>query len=171
VGVAEDEHVTVRARRDPLERARGLVGEQVLVDLARRAVHQPHPLVPQLEAQVERQAAHEALGASARVPQRPLDRAPAQLAVVLVAVGAAAVVEVARDRVVVVSVDSRDGALLDQRADLVRVRAVADQIPAAVDGLNARPLDRLQYRLERRQVGVDVGDDRGPLHRRPQCKH
>ena len=44
VGVAEDEHVTVGERRDPLERPLRLVLEQVLVDLARRAVHEPHPL-------------------------------------------------------------------------------------------------------------------------------
>jgi hypothetical protein len=33
--VAEDEHLAVGARGDPLERARGLVLEEVLVDLAR----------------------------------------------------------------------------------------------------------------------------------------
>jgi hypothetical protein len=88
-----------------------------------------------------------------------------------VAVGAAAVLEIAGDGVVVIAVDGGDCALLDQGADLVRVRAVADEVAAAVDGIDVRTLSRLEYRLEGRQVGVDVGDDRDPLHRRSQCKH
>jgi hypothetical protein len=105
------------------------------------------------------------------VRERPLDRPLTELAVVPVAVGAAAVLEIARDGVVVVAVDRGDAALLDQGADLVRVRAVADQIAAAVDGVDLRPLSRLECCLQGRQVGVNVGDDRDPLHRRPQCKH
>ena len=85
------------------------------------------------EAQVERQLAHEVLGRLVGVLERPLDRALPELAVVRRDVRAAAVVEVARDRVVVVAVDRRDLALGDQRADLVGVRAVADQVAAAVD--------------------------------------
>jgi hypothetical protein len=72
----------------------------------------------------------------------PVDRALPELAVLLVAVGAAAVVEVAGDGVVVVAVDRGDAAPLDQGANLVRVRPVADQIAAAVDGVNTSPLDR-----------------------------
>ena len=99
------------------------------------------------------------------------DRELSELAVVRVAVGAAAVFEVAGDGVVVVAVDGGDAARLDQGADLVRVRAVADQVAAAVDRVDIRPLDRLEHGLEGRQVGVDVGDDRDPLHRRAQSKH
>jgi hypothetical protein len=51
--------------------------------------------------------------------ERPVDRKLADLAVVLVDVGAAAVVEVARDRVVVVAVDP---ALGEKGANLVGVR-------------------------------------------------
>jgi hypothetical protein len=155
----------------PLEGAGRLVGEQVLVDLARRAVHEPHALVAQVEAQVERQAAHEVLGAAVGVRECPLDGELSEFAVVLVAVGAAAVLEVAGDGVVVVAVDRGDSALLDQGADLVWVRPVADQVAAAVDGVHVGPVGRLQHRLECREVGVDIGDDRDPLHRRPQCKH
>jgi hypothetical protein len=171
MGVAEGEHVAVGAGGDAFERAGRLVLEQVLVDLARRSVDEPHSVVAQVEAAVERQAAHEVLGAPVGVRERPLDRPLAQFAVVAVAVGAAAVLEIAADGVVVVAVDRGDCALLDQGADLVRVRAVAHQVAAAVDGVYIRPLDRLEYGLEGRQVGVDVGDDRDPLHRRPQSKH
>jgi hypothetical protein len=62
-------------------------------------------------------------------------------------------------------------ALLDQRAHLVRVGGVADEVASAVDGIDVGPLKRLEYRVQGRQVGVDVGDDRDPLHRRSQCKH
>ena len=65
----------------------------------------------------------------------------------LVDVGAAAVVVVARDRVVVVAVDRRDPALLDQRADFVRMRAVTDQIAAAVHALDAELLDPVERRI------------------------
>ena len=92
--------------------------------------------------------------------ERPVDRLLPELAVVLRDVRAAAVLEVARDRVVVVAVDGGDRALLDQRADLVRMRAVADQVAAAVDALDAELLDVVERRLERRQVAVDVGDHR-----------
>jgi hypothetical protein len=130
-------------------------------------VHQPHALSTKLEAQVEREAAHEVLGLSVGVRERPLDRPLPEFALVPVAVGAAAVVEIAGDRVVVVAVDGGDCALLDQGADLVRMRAVADQVAAAVDGVAVGLIDRLEYRLQCRQVGVDVGDDRDPLHSRP----
>ena len=60
------------------------------------------------EVQVERQVAHEVLRRLVGVRERPLDRPLAELAVVRRDVRAAAVVEVARDRVVVVAVDRRD---------------------------------------------------------------
>jgi hypothetical protein len=47
------------------------------------------------------------------------------------------------------------------------MRAVAHQIAAAVDGVHVGRLDRFQHGLKGRQVGVDVGDDRDPLHSRP----
>ena len=117
----------------------------------------------ELEPQVEREPAHEVLGALVGVRERPRDRSLAELAVVLGDVRAAAVVEVAGDRVVVVAVDRRDPAVLDQPAHLVRVRAVADQVAAAVDRVDADRVDRLEAGLERREVGVDVGDDRDAL--------
>ena len=91
-----------------------------------------NPLPAELEAQIERQRAHEVLRALVGVRERPRDRSLPELAVVLGDVRAAAVVELAADRVVVVAVDRRDLALLDQPAHLVRVRAVADEVPAAV---------------------------------------
>jgi hypothetical protein len=66
---------------------------------------------------------------------------------------------VAGDGVVVVAVNREDAVPLDQGSDLVRARPVADQIAAAVDGVDTRPIDRLEHRLGRRQVG------RGPRSR------
>ena len=91
--------------------------------------------------------------------ERPHDRLLAELAVVLGDVRAAAVVQLAGDRVVVVAVDRRDPAVLNQRAHLVRMRAVADEIPAAVERVDADRIDRLEAGSERREVGVDVGYD------------
>jgi hypothetical protein len=93
------------------------------------------------------------------VCERPLDRELPDLAIVLVDIGAAAVLEVAGDRVVVVSVDGRDAALFDQLADFVRVRAVSDQVAAVVDSLRPQLIDSLERGLEGRKVGVRVGDD------------
>ena len=73
---------------------------------------------------------------------------------------AATVIKLAGDRVVVVAVDRRDAALLDQPAHLVRVGAVANEIAAAVDGVDPDHVDRVKARVERGQVAVDVGDDR-----------
>ena len=91
--------------------------------------------------------------------ERPLDGELAELAVVGGDVGAAAVVEVAGDRVVVVAIDRRDLALGDQRAHLVGVRAIADEVAAAVDALDAELVDAPERRLQRGEIGVNVGDD------------
>ena len=82
-------------------------------------------------------------------------------------VRAATVVEPAADRVVVVAVDRRNLTLLDQRAHLIGVRAVPHQIAAAVQAIDPDRVDRLKARLERRQVAVDVGDDRDAIQRWP----
>ena len=163
----EYEHLRVLGRGEPLVQARGLVLEQVLVDLPRRAVHEVNRDVPELESQIERQRPHEVLRALVGVRERPRDRSLPELAVVLGDVRAAAVVELAADRVVVVAVDRRNLTLLDQRAHLVRVRAVADEIAAAVQAVDPDRVDRLKARLERRQVAVDVGDDRDAIQRWP----
>ena len=136
-----------------------LVLEQILVDLPRRAVHEPHLFGAELEAQIERQPAHEVLRALVGVRERPRDRLLPELAVVLGHVGAPAVVELAGDRVVVVAIDRRDPALLDHAAHLVRMRPVPDEIAAAVHGVDPDRIDRLEARLECGEVGVDVGDD------------
>jgi hypothetical protein len=44
------------------------------------------------------------------------------------------------------------------------VRAVADQITAADDPRDPELVDPRQHGVERRQVGVDVGDDRDVVH-------
>ena len=72
-----------------------------------------------LEAQVERQVAHEVLGDLVRMGQGPIHRLLAEIAIVLGHVGAPAVLEVAGDGVVVVAVDRGDRPLLDQGTDLV----------------------------------------------------
>jgi hypothetical protein len=155
----------------PFVQARGLVLEEVLVDLARRAVDQVHAVIADLDVQVEGQLAHEVLGGLVGVGEGPIDGLLAELAVVRIDVRAAAVVEVARDRVVVVSVDRRDRALLDERADLVGVRAVADEIAPAEDALDAERVDARKRRLQRREVGVEVGDDGDLLRHGPQDTH
>jgi hypothetical protein len=94
------------------------------------------------------------------VGERPLDGALTELAVALGDVGAAAVLEVAREGVVVVAVDRREAQLLDPRAHLVRVGAVADEVAAADQRIDVERLDGLKARLERGEVAVDVGDDR-----------
>jgi hypothetical protein len=69
-------------------------------------------------------------------------------------VGAAAVFEVAPDRVVVVAVDGRDRVVFDPGADLVWVRAVADEVAAAVVGVDLELVDPGERGLERRLVAV-----------------
>lgn len=61
--VSEQEDVAVGELRDPLERARRPIFEQVLVHLPRRAVNESDALPAELEAKVEGQVAHEPLRA------------------------------------------------------------------------------------------------------------
>ena len=79
-------------------------------------------------------------------------------------VGAPAVVELTADGVVVVAVDRWDLALLDEPADLVGVRAVTDQVSAAVDGVDADRVDRGQAGFQGAKVAMDVGDDGDAVH-------
>ena len=65
------------------------------------------------------------------VRECPVHRALSKLAVMRGDIRAAAVLEVACDGVVVVAVDRRNVALGDQGADLVGVRAVANEVAAA----------------------------------------
>jgi hypothetical protein len=123
-------------------------------------------LARELEAKVEGQVVHESLRALVGVLERPPHRTLPDLAILGGRVEAAAVVQVARDRVVVVAVDGRDAAVLDHAANLVRARAVADKVAAAVDVVDAELLGPAKHGLERRHVGVDVGDDGDePVHR------
>ena len=96
--------------------------------------------------------------------ERPFHRVLAEFAVVRRDVRAAAVVQVAGDGVVVVAVDRRDLALGDQRADLVGMRAVADEVAAAVDALDAQLVDARERGMQRGEVAVDVGDDGDGFH-------
>ena len=98
------------------------------------------------------------------VLKRPRHRSLSELAVVLGHVRAPAVIEVARDRVVVVAVDRRNPTLLDQPTNLVRMRTVTDQVTAAVDRVDANRIDRLEAGLQRRQVAVDIRYHRYAIH-------
>jgi hypothetical protein len=78
------------------------------------------------------------------VRERPLDGSLPELAILLVDVRTTAVLEIAGDRVVVVAVDRRDRALGNPRADLVGMRAVPDEIAAAVEVGDAELIDPRQ---------------------------
>jgi hypothetical protein len=123
------------------------------------------------EAQVERQIAHVVLAGLVGVGDRPVDRSLAELAVVRRDVRAAAVLQIPRDRVVVVAVDGRDRALGHQRAHLIGMRPVAHEVPAAVHGVDPQFVDSPQRGLERGKVGVDVGDHRDAWHPDAQAIH
>jgi hypothetical protein len=127
-------------------------------------MHESDAFCAEVEAQIERELAHEVLGVLVGVRERPGNGLLAELAVVRCDVCAPAVLEIAGDRVVVVAVDRRNLPLLDQHAHFVGVRAVADQVAAAVELLDADRVDRVEARLERGQVGVNVRDDCDPVH-------
>ena len=93
---------------------------------------------------------------------RPEERLLAARFLVLVLVGAAAIVAVEADPVVVVAHDRRDAALADQLDRLVRPRAVADQVAEAVDGIRRLGIDRGEHRFGGGAVAVQVGEDGDP---------
>ena len=123
-----------------------------------------HAHVGEREAKLEWQTQHESLGRPVGVRERPRHRFLSELAVVCIHISAAAVLFFACDRVVVVAIDRGDLLLLDQRAHLVGMRAVADQIAAAVDALDAELIDPGKPRLQGEEIGVDVGDDGYSFH-------
>jgi hypothetical protein len=112
------------------------------------------------EPRVEGERVHVLLGRLTGVLERPGDRLLPELAVVRRHVRAAAVVFIARDRVVVVAVDRRDLALLYEGANVVWIGPVADQVPAAIDPLDAECLYALERSLQGGEICVDVRDNR-----------
>jgi hypothetical protein len=115
---------------------------------------EPDSLASKLEAEIERKLSHERFRSPRRVGERPLDRKLADFLVVRVAVGAAAVVEVAADRVVVVAVDRRNVPGRDHGADLVWMRSVSDEVTAAVDRPDAKLGDSLECGVKGLQIRV-----------------
>jgi hypothetical protein len=133
-------------------------------------VDEPHPLLAELEAQIERQRPHQVLAVIVCVRERPRNRLLTELAVVLGDVRAPAILEVTGDRVVVIAIDRGDATCLDQRADLVGIGAIADKIAPAVGRVDADRVDRREARLERRQVAVNISDDCDPIHLRQSLR-
>ena len=93
---------------EALVEAGGLVLEEVLVDLARRAVHEMDLGSPTSKRRSNGSSRMKSLERWSVCASVHVDRLLAELAVVRGDVRAAAVVVVARDRVVVVAVDRRD---------------------------------------------------------------
>ena len=156
--VPECQDLSVLGPCQPLVEAGGLVPEQVLVDLPRRAVDEMDRDPVDVESQVERQAAHEVLRRPVGVGEGPVHGTLPELAVVLVHVRAAAILHVPGDRVVVVAVDRGNRAFLDQRADLIGMGAITDEVTTAIDALDSQLVDPPEGRLQGRKVGVNVGD-------------
>src|SRR5215207_8869794 len=74
-------------------------------------------------------------------------------------VGATAVVPIEADPVVVVAHDGRDVALADESDRLVRLGAVADEIPQVIDGIQMLDIDGGQDRFGRGAIAVQVAED------------
>ena len=91
---------------------------------------------------------------------RPRIRQVRKLFLPRILVPTAAVLVVRRDRRVVVARDAGIPLLDDSRDDLVRPWRVADEIAEVVRRVDvARARDVREHRIERRQVGVNVGDE------------
>ena len=61
---------------------------------------------------------------------------------------------------IVVSYQAQVGAILDERAALVRPRPVPDEIAQAPDGVRSLGVDCFQHGLQRMQISVNVREDR-----------
>ena len=93
-------------------------------------------------------------------------RSPERLARSVVGVGAAALVAAEPGAVVVVAHDDRDALGPESLEHLVGPRCIPDQIAEDVAAVDASRLDVGENGVERRQVGVDVGEDgdsHGPM--------
>src|SRR5688572_31284810 len=75
-------------------------------------------------------------------------------------VPAPAVHIVGADRRVVVPRDSRNPGLFEQRYCLVRPWRIPDQVAEMIRGVDGTRGDVVEDRSERREVGVNVGDQR-----------
>src|SRR5690625_1334775 len=73
-------------------------------------------------------------------------------------VGAAAIVGVEPDALVVVAGDGRGAPFAEDVDDLVRPDVVSNQVAQAVDGIRTSPVNVLQHNLEGGEIGVDVGE-------------
>jgi len=146
-----------RRARELEGRERGLVAQDVLPDrVARRAVVESDSV--RLPLRLEPVEERLRLGLQHAARPASGDR---RLAAELGEVDRAAHGEV------VVAGEADIGPLGDRGAALVRVRPVADEVAEAPELVRGVRVDRCENRLQRVQVRVDVGDDRG-AHRRPR---
>ena len=74
--------------------------------------------------------------------------------------GEGRLVQLSQDGQVVIADQAQRAALGDQARALVRLSAVPHHVPEAPELIGAGALDVGEHRLQGRQVGVDVADDR-----------
>jgi len=165
VGVAAGDDVGAGGGGDPGERRVGLVLIEVLVDPARAAVNEQGAVALADEPDFARKRAQPGLVGRRCVRLGPRERSVAEGLLGRIDVGAAAVVAVEPCAVVVVARYTRDAFGPEPSEDFVRPGGVADEVAEDVAGVDACEGDIGEDGLQRRQVGVDVGEEGDPHER------
>ena len=115
MGVPKDEHIRIRALRNARQGARIPIFEQVLIHPPRRAVHQAEAPALRLEANLRDEGAQVGLVLRRGDAASPEQGLLTPRFFVFVLVGAAAVIAIKPDPIVVVAHDGGDATLADER--------------------------------------------------------
>src|SRR5215204_2766813 len=122
-------------------------------------MHEPETLSLRFKANLGQQRAQVGLVVRSRDITGPVERLLPPLLLLRVLVGAAAVIAIEADPVIVVAHDGRDATLADQRDRLIRSRAVADQVAQVVDRIRRFRVDRREHHFGCDAVAVQITED------------
>ena len=132
------------------------------VHAPRAAVAHEHARAVRLEADLAGEAAHPAAPPLVRVPEGVAVREPREVVVARIGVAALAVVESARDRIVVVPPHHADVMVDEEREDPVRVGAERPEVAEAVERVRPPGGGVLDRGRQRQVVAVDAPEDGDP---------
>jgi hypothetical protein len=157
-----DDDVRVGSLRDAPECRLGTILVEILIDPSRAAVDEQEFDTVEFKTDLRSKRTEEGFVLGRHMCLGPLKRPIVQATVLLVSVGAPALVTIEAGSIVVIPHHGRDLRLMKQLDDVVWERPVANDIAEAIDLVDGFAFDLVQDRPEGVDVPVNITEDREP---------